>query len=63
MSKITFHIKKDGTITADVNGAQGGVCHDMTKPFTDALGSVISTEEKPEVYDQIDDIYVEVTED
>lgn len=54
--KMTFKISKDGKVTVDVDGAQGTICKDVTRPFIDALGTEVSTVEKPELYDQVDDI-------
>lgn len=63
MSTVKFRIKKDGTIISEVDGVQGPSCKDITKLFTDALGQIISEEEKPEMYEQVADIEAELYED
>jgi hypothetical protein len=55
MAKITFRIKK-GQVSVDVDGVKGTSCKDITEAFTEALGMTTSVQDKPEVYDQIDDL-------
>ena len=56
MAIVKFQIKKDGTVSTDITGVVGKSCADISKIFTDALGTITEVEEKEEFYDQVDDI-------
>lgn len=47
---LKFTIKQDGTVIEEVSGTIGNECQDITKSIEQKLGSVISTEHKPEYY-------------
>ncbi len=47
---IKFIIAQDGTVTEEVQGAESKQCLDITLPFEEALGTVLTREYKPEYY-------------
>tara|TARA_B100000029_G_C17358661_1_gene881704 strand:- start:322 stop:558 length:237 start_codon:yes stop_codon:yes gene_type:complete len=47
---IKFKIRQDGTVIEEVEGSQGLECLNITRPFEEALGQIISREHKPEYY-------------
>lgn len=63
MAKIIFHIDKKGDVKVEVDGVIGESCKDLSKAFTDALGTTVSVNEKPEVYEQIDQMEIYVNEE
>ena len=46
--RITCH--PDGTVTVEVNGVTGPGCRQLTKPFEEGLGAVMSVTPKKEMF-------------
>lgn len=61
MADVQIRIKKDGTVTFEVNGCTGTVCEDITKVLTSSLGDVEETRYKEE-YAQVLPDYINVGE-
>lgn len=61
MRVAKFTTQKDGTVKVEVDGCTSEECTDLTRPFEEALGTVDSTDLKPEYYAELDEIenYVE----
>jgi len=47
---IKFIIAQDGTVTEEVQGTVSNECVDVTLPFEEALGTLVTREHKPEYY-------------
>lgn len=52
MQEITIRVGKGGKINLDVLGVKGGSCKDLTKAFEKALGTISTTENTTEYYEQ-----------
>lgn len=52
MEEITIRVGKDGKINLSVAGVKGTSCKDLTKALEKAIGSVESTKNTSEMYDQ-----------
>ncbi len=50
MKTISISIDKSGKPKVEAHGFQGGACALATKPITDALGGMATTEDKPEMF-------------
>lgn len=64
MATIKIRIKKNKQVVVEVDGMKGTACHDISQCFTEGLGTITKVEEKPEIYEQIDDInqWIEIFE-
>ena len=47
---IKFIIAQDGSVKEEIQGCVSNECLNITKPFEESLGQVISREHKPEYY-------------
>ena len=55
MGRITFTIRKDGSVDIDVACVQGASCEQITRAFEDALGGEeVEKELRPEYYSEIE---------
>lgn len=60
--QVIVRISADGKVKIEVNGVQGNACKDITKAITDALsGDIVYSEDKPEMYYELDGIKQNVT--
>jgi hypothetical protein len=50
--RIYVDVHTDGSVTIGVEGACGPECAELTKPFEEALGTVIEETLLPEYYQQ-----------
>lgn len=56
MKRIICKIKPNGEVTVETEGFTGTGCQVATEAMLKALGTVIETTEKPEYYEQLDDL-------
>ena len=52
---VTYIIGKDGKITVEVNGVKGASCRELVRETVEKLGAEISTELKPEYFEQAEE--------
>jgi hypothetical protein len=62
MPKMKFKIKKDGTVEVDGIDCSGEICRKMSAPIEEALGIQIETQDKPELFVELDGVKNEVHE-
>lgn len=55
MVKVKALIRKDGTVSLEVDGASGIACKDLTAALERALGTTMEVQEKPEMYVELDE--------
>ncbi len=55
MPKVDVYIKKDGTVSIDVNGAVGPACETITKILQESLGVSVESELKPEYFLEVEE--------
>ena len=48
---VTLTFGPKGGVKFDANGFTGGECKEVTRPIQEALGQVISDDDKPELYE------------
>lgn len=52
---VTYLIGKDGKITVEVNGVKGTACRELVRDTVEKLGVELSTELKPEYFEQTEE--------
>lgn len=52
---VTYLIGKDGKITVEVNGVRGTSCRELVRETVEKLGVELSTELKPEYFEQTEE--------
>ncbi len=62
MSKIEFRIDKHGEVNLEISGVTGAKCQELTKPFEDALGIKVDSQNKPEFFVELEGMEVHVSE-
>jgi len=63
MKTITVKIGKKGKIAIEVDGVEGEGCEALTQALSSALGVVESVSHKPQYYNSIDEMSVNVYEE
>lgn len=56
MGKISFVVKRDGTVSLEVFGAKGMECEEITRAFEEALGTKTNISFKEEDYVVLDGV-------
>lgn len=52
---VTYLIGKDGKIAVEVNGVRGASCRELVRETVEKLGVELSTELKPEYFEQTEE--------
>lgn len=52
---VTYLIGKDGKITVEVEGVKGASCRELVRDTVEKLGVELSTELKPEYFEQTEE--------
>ncbi len=50
--KLVFKLNAQGDVVVDVSGISGDSCEALTKPFEDAIGSLLKRELKLSYYEE-----------
>ncbi len=58
MTEVVVVIKKTGEVAVEVNGMQGSSCQDITRALSEALGTEVESQAKPEYFVELDNLAV-----